>query len=48
MADLMTKLKALSRDPKVRSVIEKVRREATAPSNRRRIEQVRSWVTKRR
>ncbi|HEY6798227.1 MAG TPA: hypothetical protein VI248_26405 [Kineosporiaceae bacterium] len=48
MADLMTKLKTLSRDPRVRDLIEKARREAAKPDNRHRVEQLRSRVTKRR
>lgn len=48
MADLMTKLKALARDSRARALIEKARREAAKPENRRRLEQLRSRVTKPR
>ena len=48
MADLMTKLKALARHPRVRALIEKARAEAARPESRRRLEQLRSRVTKRR
>lgn len=48
MADLMTKLKALARNPRARALIEKARREATKPENRRRLENLRSRMTKRR
>ncbi len=47
MADLMTKLKDLTRDPRGRALIEKARREAAKPENRRRLEQLRARVTNR-
>lgn len=48
MTDLMTRLKALTRSPRARALIEKARREAAKPENRRRLEQLRSRTTKRR
>jgi len=47
MSDLMTKLKAVAADPRGRALIEKARREAAKPENRRRLEQLRSRVTQR-
>lgn len=48
MANLMTRLKALAGNPRARALIEKARREAAKPENRRRLEQLRARATKRR
>ncbi len=48
MSSLMTQLKQLLRNPRTQAMVERARREAAKPENRRRWEQVRARWARRR
>ena len=48
MTAFTTKLAALARSPRARAVIEQAKQQAAKPENRRRLEQLRAKLAKRR
>jgi hypothetical protein len=48
MSSLVTKLTALARNPRTRAAIEQARQQAAKPENRRRLEQLRARIARRR
>jgi hypothetical protein len=48
MSGLVNRLKDFARSPRGRALIEKVRREAAEPENRRRLQELKQRATRRR